>query len=607
MQIANPFEKNVFPPVGGNTPDIAQQQRRQRRYYRRIQLIRTLRFWWFRIIIIALAVYLGITLGPYALVFPKEIFGAMVVLPIVILAIRKVEFGFLLTAIVSTAFFPAIVNLKSLAIYPAIPLLFLLLITLLLQVVFHVRKAFLPSFWVIWPQIGMIVLAIVSVIIVQLFWTHGVPHKINSNPIYYDEILGVGIYFFPVIAFIITTMMVSHNERFIEIIQNTFVTAALFAVAVLFVEFKRIGGDIYTFRFADPHIFWMSLRALAALLVLGCLIAYVRFLYPTAWRGRIPAYVCFVLVVFLNIFSIPIIVRGRRRELSLGVGTMRILYLLVTLLCLVAIVITLQNSWWVELAVGFLVITIVYSRRLLLTYCLLILPFIPLIKAEITKIQSVKTDDSLRLIIWQDALHVWSKQPVLGVGPGDFWAYDQVFTNLPRIVRNCNATGLCVAHNGYLQTLGEIGPLGLFFYIAFIVVMIIASARFYRRSQVKKIPHASIFGHIFAWTGLRISEDSQKLKDRRLALISLGLVCGSMAADFFIGEFFLPPRQVSVFNVIPPLMTSWLIWGSVMYKDQLWRTARKKLRFASAHRATIDTPTQKEGLDEKQLVLAHLN
>ncbi len=386
MQIANSIDKNVFPPTGGNIPDIAQQQRRQRKYYRRIQLMRTVRFWWFRIIVIALAVYLGVNLGPYVLVFPKEIFGAMVVLPIVILAIRKVEFGFLLTAITSTAFFPAVVNLKSLAIYPPIPLLFLLLITLLLQVVFHVRKAFLPSFWVIWPQIGMIVLAIVSVVIVQLFWTHGVPHKINSNPIYYDEILGVGIYFFPLITFMVTTVMLFSNERLIETIQNVFVVSALLTVAIIFIEFKRIGGDIYTFRFADPHVFWMSLRAIAALIVLGCLIAYVRFLYPSPWRGRIPVYVCLVLVVFLNIFSIPIIVRGRRRELSLGAGTMRILYGLITVLCVVGIVITLQNSWWVELGVGLLVITIFYSRRLLLFYGLCVLPLIPLIKAELTKI-----------------------------------------------------------------------------------------------------------------------------------------------------------------------------------------------------------------------------
>ncbi len=604
MQIANPFDKNVFPsPSEGNTPDVIQQQRRQRRHYRRIQLMRTVRFWWFRIIIIAIAVYLGVNLGPYALVYPKEIFGAAVILPIIIFLVRKVEVGFLITAIVCMAFFPAVINLKSLAIYPAIPLLFLLFVSLLLQVVFHVRKAFLPSFWVIWPQIGMVVLALVSVIIVQLFWTHGVPHKINSNPIYYDEILGVGIYFFPLIAFIVTTVIVSQKESLIEAIQNTFVVGALFLAVVIFIDFKRIGGDIYTFRFADPHIFWMSLRALVHLLVLGCLITYVRFLYPSAWRGRIPWYTCILLVVFLNVFSIPIIVRGRRRELSLGAGTMRVLYLLVTLICLVAIVITLQNSWWLEVGVGFLVITLVYSRRLLLSYGLLILPFVPLIKAEITKIQSVKTDDLLRLIIWQDALRVWSKQPVLGVGPGDFWAYDQVFTNLPRIVRNCNATGLCVAHNGYLQTLGEIGPLGLFFYLAFIVVLIIASSRLYRRSKAQQKPHATIFGHIFGFIGLRISEDSEKQKDRRLGLISLGLVCGSTVGDFFLGEFFLPPRQVSVFNVIPPLMTSWLIWGLVMYKDQLWRTARKKLRFTPAYINAVDTVAE----SERSLVPSQLN
>src|SRR2546429_952669 len=105
---------------------------------------------------------------------------------------------------------------------------------------------------------------------------------------------------------------------------------------------------------------------------------------------------------------------------------------------------------------------------------------------------------------------------------GNLWAYDQVFTHLPQGLRNFAASGLGVAHEGYLQTLGELGPVGLFFQVAFIVVLIIAAARLFRRSR--DVSKAEI------------------RSDRILGLVGLGLICGSSAADFVASYFFLPPR-----------------------------------------------------------------
>ena len=169
---------------------------------------------------------------------------------------------------------------------------------------------------------------------------------------------------------------------------------------------------------------------------------------------------------------------------------------------------------------------------------------------------------------------------MLGVGPVDFWAYDQIYTQLPRLYRNCNATGLCVAHNGYLQSLGEIGPLGLFLYIAASVVVIIISIQLYRRTKLVKIRKDNLLNSILQALGLYEYSEVEQRNDRVLALVGLGLICGSMAADFFIGEFMLPPRQVSAFNVIPQVMVSWTVYGLVMYKHKLWLTSRRALRLA---------------------------
>jgi O-antigen ligase len=224
---------------------------------------------------------------------------------------------------------------------------------------------------------------------------------------------------------------------------------------------------------------------------------------------------------------------------------------------------------------AFLVMTVVYSRKLFLFCCIAALPLLPLVKAELAKLQQVKSADSYRIYIWQDALRVWSKQPFLGVGPGNFWAYDQRFTQLPLLLRDCNKTGLCVAHNGYLQVLGEMGPIGLFFYLSFIVVMITISLRLIRRSRVQEKPSSGIL----AWLGFRLYHDSEETRNRILGLVGLGLIFGSAAGDFFAGSFFLQPRQIGGFNDIPQVLTSWIIWGCIMYKDQLWRMARKKLQY----------------------------
>jgi O-antigen ligase len=205
---------------------------------------------------------------------------------------------------------------------------------------------------------------------------------------------------------------------------------------------------------------------------------------------------------------------------------------------------------------------------------------LPVVKSVVTKVQAVKGQvDSVRLFIAQDAFHVWLKQPVLGVGPGDFWAYDQVFTNLPRSLRNFNATGLGVAHDGYLQVLGELGPLGLLFWIAFPIVVFLLAFRLYRRvsSTMPRIRRKGNLLHMID-LGLFADADPKRRRDAMLALVCMGLIVGSAVGDTFSGGFFLSPRQISALNDVPQIVSSWIIWAAVMYKDKLWRLARKAAR-----------------------------
>jgi len=557
--------------------DVASQLRQQQGRHRRILFWRAVGAWWYPITLITVGCTLAIVLAQtIGLSYPLQICAVLLGLPILVLLIKRVEIGLLLFAIGTSAIAPRLLALKSADVYPCQVLIAVLFCTVLVQAAFRVRKLSLPPLRAIWPQVGLLALGIVANVMAQITWTHGVPHKLNNNPIVYDEILGSLVFTFPLMVYIIVTMIVQTNERLVVYIQRIFMLVGIFVAFVVLYDFRRIGADIYTFRFSEPHILWMSLRAISQILALGSILAYARFLYATTWMQRM-------------------------------------LYSVITVLCLITVILSLENSWWLEVGVALIVMTLVYSWRLLIFYMLLVLPLLPTLKAEYAKLQTVKTADFTRFIIWADSLRVWSKQPVLGVGPGNFWAYDQVFTNLPRALRNCNATGLCVAHNGYLQILGELGPLSLFCWVAFPVVLIILAAMLYRRAYIGRTRSNANFFASFAgligldladlpaakrplpgWKGWRamfvrpvvfsravwsvFADDarSERHVDRMLALACIGLTAGSMVGDFFAGGFFIPPRQIAVLTEMPQVVTSWIIWGLLMYKDQKWRMACKK-------------------------------
>ncbi len=536
MQIADRFSGGSFPPsLGTGSPDIARQLRQQKVRHRLTWLSRTVGLWWYRILLIVLAAAIATFEGQSGYFDLKILVGGAVGIVLFFMAIRRVEFGIVLAAIITTPLVPPIGQLKSLQLHAIELLLVILFITLLVQTAFGAREPVLPSIQAIWPQIGLIIMAFASTIAVQLTWTPGVPHKIITNPIIFDEIYGVVLYFVPLLIIIVTTAALTYKEKMIEYIQYGFLSAALICALIVIARFKTIGADIYTFRFSEPSIGYMSLRALAQIIALGTMIAYANLLYARSWL-------------------------------------LRLVYGIAMITCLLAIYFTLENSWWLEVGLALIIITIMFSRRLFVLFMACAIPMLPLIKAGIEKIAQVKAADYYRLIIWKDALRVWSKQPIFGVGAGDFWAYDQRFTQLPLTLHNCDKTGLCVAHNGYLQLLGELGPMGVILILSFIVVIIVIGIMLYRRSQVKMIPGGTFLDKL----GLGLYVESPQRHDRILAMICVGLICGSAVGDFFSGSFFLQPRQIGSTIGLPQVITSWIMWGCLIYKDKLWRITREK-------------------------------
>ncbi|HCI79469.1 MAG TPA: hypothetical protein DHW02_07250, partial [Ktedonobacter sp.] len=140
---------NSLPP-GGSTLNIAEQLRQQQVRHRRTLQMRTLEFWWPRVLTIILAAVVAVVLGQYVLIFPKPILIGIVAIVAAFFIVKYTEFGLLVMAVTATAFFPMAFQVKSLDVYPVLPVLLLLVFTLIIQTAFRVREFVWPSFWAIW-------------------------------------------------------------------------------------------------------------------------------------------------------------------------------------------------------------------------------------------------------------------------------------------------------------------------------------------------------------------------------------------------------------------------------------------------------------------------
>jgi O-antigen ligase len=518
MQISNVFSRGTLPPPQGGGGSLGQWQALRERQERILQW-RTIQFWWYPIALVLFGAILAAYLGQSAMDYPKETFGGIAGALLFFWAIRRLEFGLVVLAVAATPFVPTALKMPGFYISPAIPLLVLLFFVSLLHVAFRNKEPLvLPSIRTIWPLIGLVALACISEAFSHTYWEPDVAKVVLGNPIQIDEAAGLFIYSVPLLIVFVCGVALSKKSQWSRYVLLGLLGAAVVDALVIIVKYKSVGADVYTFRYTSPSIGWMPLEALAQLLGLGCIIGYAHVLGAPNWRQRI-------------IYACP------------------------TGLCLLAIYFSLENSWWTEVAVALLVMTIVYSRKLLLYYAIGGLALIPFLPTFIQKLQQKGQVDALRLVIWQDMLRVWHKRPVLGVGPGNVWVYDQISTHLPSGLRNINKSGLGVAHEGYLQTLTELGPLGLLCQISFLAIMLLAAWRLYRYAKAEG-----------------------KLSEKIVGLAGMGLVCGAAAGDLTSSYFFLPPRQALHFVNLPMAMMHWAVYGCVLYHDKIRRLALKGIK-----------------------------
>lgn len=483
----------------------------QQSYYQRIFCARFIQRWCLYTLLLVPGVALCICLAMLINVTVIGVFAGIIGVVMLAVAASSEPCALVLLTLCTTEFIPRVASLKTLNVYPIALFMPFLLLVFITRRVFEIRHYNWPALRVIWPMIGLVALGIISNVMIQLSWSPGVEHQENGNPLVYSEVLGILLYLLPLVLVIVAVALLTNRERWIGHIISLFRVLALLAASIVLIDFARLHTSFYAYRFAEPTIGWISLQGLAMPISLGCIVSYTFLLHGNGWQMRL-----------------------------LCTGEL--------LLCMFALCVTLQNSWWIEVVIGIIIVTALYSRRLLVALILIGIVVLVLLQGQLAMLQNVKAGDVYRLVVWQDMLRVWETHPLLGVGPGNVWTYDQHLTHLPLLLRDFNATGLGVAHNGYLQVLAELGPLGVVLLLALLFLLGLACWRLYQRSS-----------------------DRERLPDRILALAALGLLGGSAVADITSGAFFYLNSQIGGFNALPTLLNNWMIFALVLYKDQTAR------------------------------------
>jgi len=144
-------------------------------------------------------------------------------------------------------------------------------------------------------------------------------------------------------------------------------------------------------------------------------------------------------------------------------------------------------------------------------------------------LQRVGSADVDRIKLWQSALTVWTRSPVIGVGPGNLASYMEAFNAFP--------LGLVLLryqepHNIFLEVLAENGAVGFVLFATFLALVIRSFVRARGTSLVES------FG---LSTGL-------------------GLLVVSAGISAFGGGF-VPTIASAGYNALPTIVMVWVLIG----------------------------------------------
>jgi O-antigen ligase len=193
------------------------------------------------------------------------------------------------------------------------------------------------------------------------------------------------------------------------------------------------------------------------------------------------------------------------------------------------------NCWLGSLGAIVVLIWCRWRWRGLLLFALAVLALSQLAQPTLGTIlaQRLTGNDLDRIGLWQSALIVWSKSPIIGVGAGNLDSYMERYSlfGIGLVVQ-----GYHEAHNIFLELLAELGVIGLLSFLAYLLAVIVR------------------LGRRFA---------GQALADRHFQSAALAMLAGS-ALMASVGSGIVPTIASAGWEGIPPVLVSWFFAGAAV-------------------------------------------
>ncbi|MBV9524692.1 MAG: O-antigen ligase family protein, partial [Candidatus Dormibacteraeota bacterium] len=190
---------------------------------------------------------------------------------------------------------------------------------------------------------------------------------------------------------------------------------------------------------------------------------------------------------FLAVASSALLLNARSRRLRI---------IAVALLALAAFTVSVEYvlSAWLGVAIGIaFVVWLRFGWRGVVLMAAAITAAALVVEPTVSAIvsQRASSTDVDRLKIWQSALIVWSKSPLIGVGPANLASYMETYSLFPL---GLVLQGYQQAHNIFLEILAEEGVAGIALLVAFVWLILRSLVRWHPESTPDAVARAGAGG-----------------------------------------------------------------------------------------------------------------
>jgi len=197
--------------------------------------------------------------------------------------------------------------------------------------------------------------------------------------------------------------------------------------------------------------------------------------------------------------------------------TWRLSAIIITVVLVVALVLSYSRAAWISLVAGFLVYLVILSkikfRWIFLTFAILMGIFFTFKWEILDALEKNKQDSSAdfiehvqsianissdasnleRINRWQSAIRMYQERPVFGWGPGTYqFLYAPFQRTKEKTIISTNFGDMGNAHSEYIGPLAESGFLGMLTMVALIIVVIRTGVRVFRKGYSKEVRSLAI-------------------------------------------------------------------------------------------------------------------